>query len=201
MAKTTKKKVLSWISLILSAAIFAFALAVFITVIRARSKDSRAEFFGYSFAVVATDSMYPEIKAGDMIIVKSCDITEIEEGQNAVFIGLSGEYEGKSIVHRVVGIYDVLDDSGAKTGVCLQTWGINNGSIDNPLYDDDYVYASNFIGREVFHSTALGRVITFLQNPLNWIYLLVFVLAISFAVTQGIKIIKLIKNKNKDKTE
>lgn len=198
--KTTKKKVLSWISLILSAAIFAFALSVFIIVIRARSRGGRAELFGYSFAIVATDSMYPEIKAGDLIIVKSCKITEIKEGQNAVFIGLSGEYKDKSIVHRVVGVYhDVTDESGKQIDVCLETWGINNGSAENPLYDKDFVYADNFIGREVFHSTALGTTVLFLQRPVNWIYVLVFVLAISFAITQGIKIIKIIKNKkNKD---
>lgn len=184
----------------MSAVMFAFALVVFVIVIRARSQNSRAELFGYSFAVVATDSMYPQIRAGDLIIVKSCSITEIKEGQNAVFIGLSGEFKDKSIVHRVVEICHVTDEFGAKTGIALKTWGINNGSAENPLYDEDLVYSSNFIGREVFHSATLGAIVTFLQNPINWIYLLVFVLAISFAVSQGVKIVRLAKNKGKNKS-
>lgn len=193
MEKTSKKKVLSWINFIVSAAIFAFALSVFIISFTARSQNRQAEIFGFSFAVVVTDSMYPEIKVGDMIIVKSCDITEIEEGENAVFIGLSGEYEGKYIVHKVIGIYDDIDETGEKTGICLETQGINN-----PCSDDDYVYADNFVGREIFHSALLGSVMTFLQDPLNWMYVFVIVLAISFGMKHVIKIVKLIKNRNKE---
>lgn len=191
MEKTTKKRVLSWINFILSAAIFALALYVFITSVSARSHNDRAEIFGYSFAIVATGSMYPEIKVGDLIIVKSCDITEIAEGQNAVFIGLSGEFKDKSIVHKVIAI----EPSSDGTGIQLRTQGVNND-----FEDDDPVTAANFIGREIFHSTVLGVIVTFLQNPLNWVYLLVFVLAISFVVMQSVKVARIIKNKNKKET-
>lgn len=194
MEKKLKKKVLSWISFGVSALIFAFALTVFIVSITARSKNRQAEFFGFSFAVVVTDSMAPDIKAGDLIIVKSCDITEMKVDQNAVFIGLpGGEFEGKNIVHRVVGIYDVIDEeTGEKTGICLETWGISN-----PEIDDDFVYADNFIGREVFHSTFLGAIMVFLKKPLNWVFVIVFLVAVSIGVKQGIKILKLVREKNK----
>lgn len=202
METPNKKKVLSWISFILSAAIFAFALAVFIISMDARAKNDRVELFGYSFAVVVTDSMYPEIKVGDLIIAKSCDITEVEEGENIVFMGLSGNAKGKCIVHKVVGIYDIYGDSGEKTGIKLETWGINNTWGENePHYDEEYVYADNFIGKAVFHSTALGNVVTFLQNPVNWIYVFVFVIAIAFAVHQIIKIVRLTKNKEQTEQE
>ena len=198
MEKKLKKKVLSWISFGVSAVIFAFALTVFIVSITARSKNRQAEFFGLSFAVVVTDSMSPDIKAGDLIIVKRCDIAEMEMNQNAVFVGLpGGEFEGKNIVHRVVGIYDVIDeDTGEKTGICLETWGISN-----PEIDEDFVYAENFIGREVFHSTFLGAIMVFLKKPLNWVFVIVFLVAVSFGVKQGIKIIKLVKEKNKNQEQ
>lgn len=189
MEKSEKKKLYSLISFLLSTAIFVLALFVFISSITARARNGRAEFFGYSFAVVVTDSMAPEIKAGDLIIVKSCDITDISEGDNAVFLGLSGTYEGKSIVHRVVGIYDVFDDDGTKTGICLETFGINNAK-----HDDDYVYADNFIGKEVFHSTFLGAIMTFLRNPINWVFIVVFIVAVSIAVRQLKKVVKIAKN-------
>lgn len=191
MEKTTKKKVLSWMSFVVSVAIFGLALAVFITSITARSKNGRAEFFGYSFAVVVTDSMAPEINVGDLIVVKKCDITEMEVGQNAVFIGLSGTFKGKSIVHQVVAIFDERsDETGEISGIYLETMGINNAHSD-----DDYVYADNFIGKEIFHSTVLGKIMTFLRNPINWMYLLVIILAISLGLRHGVKLIKLIKNK------
>lgn len=193
MAKINKKKTLSVISFVLSVAIFALAITVFVTSVASRAKNGRAEFFGYSFAVVVTDSMSPEIKVGDLIIVKSCNITEMAEGQNAVFIGLSGTYKDKSIVHRVIGIHDVIDEtSGEITGICLETKGINNS-----LTDDDYVYADNFIGKEIYHSTALGKIVTFFRNPINWIFLIVVCALVWFAVKQSIKIVKLAKNKDK----
>lgn len=190
MDKPSKKRILSLISFIVSAAIFAFALSVFIISFKARSKNRPAEFFGYSFAVVVTDSMSPQINVGDLIIVKSCDIMEMKVKQNAVFVGVSGSFKDKCIVHQVVGVYDDIDENGVKSGVYLQTWGINN--LD---YDDDFVYAENFIGREIFHSKTLGAIMVFLREPLNWIYVLVFMLAISFVVHQSVKIIKHFKNK------
>lgn len=187
MAKPTKKKVLSWISFGVSAIIFAFALSVFIISITARSRGGRAEIFGYSFAVVATNSMYPEIKAGDLIIVKTCGITSMAEGENAVFIGISGEYEGKYIVHKVVAIEEA--EGG---GIALRTKG-----VANDLEDEELVTAENFVGKEVHHSTVLGSIMVFLQQPLNWVYVLVFLLAIGFAVSRGVKIVKLVKEKKK----
>lgn len=191
MAKTNNKKVLSRISLILSVVMFALALIVLVTSITAHARNDRVQLFGYSFAVVVTNSMYPEIKAGDLIIVKSCNISEIELDQNAVFKGLSGDFKDLSVVHKVVGIQE--DD---EVGIQLRTKGVNNGKED-----DDLVTAANFIGREVFHSTALGNIITFLKNPINWVYVLVFVLAISFVVMQSVKIFKMVKNKNNGKNK
>ena len=195
MVIKNKKKLLSWINFIVSTAIFLFAISVFIISLTARSNNRQAELFGYSFAVVVTDSMSPEIKVGDLIIVKSCDITEIKEGQNAVFIGLNGYYEGKSIVHKVIKIHrDYIDETGKQTDICLETRGINN-----PYNDEDFVYAENFVGREIFHSTFLGTIMVFLRDPLNWIYVLIFLLAIGFATKQGVKIYRMMKAKKERK--
>ena len=127
MEKTTKKQLLSVLSFALSVIIFIFALVVFIMSLKPKAKNERVELFGYSFAVVLTNSMYPEIQAGDLIIVKSCDITDIQEGQNAVFIGVSGEYKDKSIVHRVIGVDIDIDENG-NSGISLTTKGLVSNS-------------------------------------------------------------------------
>ena len=193
MEKKVKNKILSRLSFLVTALIFVLALTVTIISLTARAQNRQAEFFGYSFAVVVTDSMAPQIRAGDLIIVKSCEITDMEVGQNAVFVGLANsEFEGKNIVHRVVGIHDLFAESGEKTGICLETKGINN-----PFNDEDYVEASNFIGREIFHSTFLGTIMVFLKNPLNWLFVIVLLVAVSIGVKQGVKIIRLVREKHK----
>ena len=192
MEKPNKKQIYSLVSLVLSVAIFALALYVFISSISARSRNGQAEIFGYSFAIVVTNSMSPEIKVGDLIIVKTCDITDIKEGDNAVFLGLSGTFKDKRVVHRVVGVYDTVDDYGVKS-IYLETWGINNAK-----YDDDYVYSTNFIGKEIFHSTFLGAIMSFLKSPANWLYLVIIFGVIYFAVIQTKRIIKLVKAKGQE---
>ena len=195
MEKPNKKQIFSLLSFVLSVAIFALALYVFITSVSARSKNGQAEIFGYSFAIVATNSMAPEIKAGDLIIVKSCSIADIKEGDNAVFLGLSGTFKDKRVVHRVVGVYEGVNEIGDES-IYLETWGISN-----PKHDDDYVYASNFIGREIFHSTLLGSIMSFLRVPTNWFYLIIIGGVIYFAVKQGKKIVGLVKAKYQEQTQ
>lgn len=182
MEKNKTKRIFSFVGFFVSLAIFALALSVFILSFTSKSQNRPVELFGYSFAVVVTDSMEPEIKVGDMIIIKSCDIRDIKVGDNAVYIGQSGNFAGKSIVHKVI-------DVGAdENGVWLQTQG-----IANKLPDPDLVRESFFIGVEKSHSAALGAFISFLRKPLNWLYIIIIIVVLPFAVRQIIYIIKRIR--------
>ena len=58
--------------------------------IKANRSDNIMRIFGYSFSVVATDSMEDTIMAGDMIFIKSVPFQEIEEDDIIVF-GQCGE--------------------------------------------------------------------------------------------------------------
>lgn len=193
---SNKKRWRSAISLAVSLIIFSFALSVFIITLNARSKNRPAEIFGYSFAVVVSNSMYPEIKIGDLIIVKSCEIEQMAVGQNAVFIGDVGNLHDQCIVHRVEEINPITDSAGNLCGVSLVTKG-----IANDLPDENQVYASNFIGREIFHSSALGSIFSFLKKPLNWLYILVILIAMAVIIGQIKRIVKIRrqqKTENKD---
>lgn len=188
MEKTNKKKILSAISLCISAAIFIMAVSVFIISLNARKNNRPAQFFGYSFAIVVTDSMSPEINVGDMILVKSCSIDEVSAGQNAVFMGIDGDYKDKCIVHRVIQI-DQADDGSIQ----LITKGIHNADKD-----PDAVTSANFLGVQIYSSAAWGSVLRFFQSPINWLYMLVIAAAVFVAVTQTIKIVKAVKSKKQE---
>ncbi len=184
MEKTSKKKIFSVISFCLSLIIFIFALTVFIITLSARAKNRPAVIFGYSMAVVATGSMEPEIMVGDLVIIKSCDISSVEVGQNAVFIGQSDDYKDKCIVHKVVEISTEKDEYGNDITL-LTTMGIATG-----VPDRDKVTAENFIGIEIYNSAPLGTVMLFLQNPINWAYMLVILVAVVIIVIQIKRIVK-----------
>jgi len=180
-----KIRVSSIVTVVITSLLFLLAASIFIISVTARASGSQPEFFGFSFSVVLTDSMTPEIEVGDLVVVRRCDITEVEEGQNAVFISRSGTIEGQRIIHKVV--ETGTDDEGAY----LRTQGVKTGA---PV-DEEYVRADNFVGVEAFHSTFFGGVVSFFSKAQNWIIVAVIAALLIFAGKQVRKIIKYSKEK------
>lgn len=83
--------------------------------------------------IVLTDSMYPEIESGDLIICNTADADDIKEGDIISFFDPEGN--GSSIVtHRVI---EIIRD-GDK--ISFRTRGDNNNTEDRlPIAADDLV--------------------------------------------------------------
>lgn len=113
--------------------------------------------FGYSPLIVLTDSMYPEIKSGDLIIVKSAEPEEVQVGDVIAFFDPDGN--GVSVLtHRVVSI----NTSGA--GLSFQTKGDANNAEDlSPAP------AGSLIGVYRAKIPGAGNVAMFLQSTLGLI--------------------------------
>ena len=87
------------------------------------NKDEVPSFGGSLPLIVLTDSMYPEIKSGDLIICKTVDTADIEVGDVISFYDPAGN--GTSVVtHEVV---EILEDDGK---ISFRTKGINNNTED-----------------------------------------------------------------------
>lgn len=187
--KTKLKKILSVAGTVLTVLVIAFTAYIVVSVIIARSKNTDVNLFGYSFGVVLTDSMEPEISPGDLIIFTHGSIEDVEVGDNIVFVagnGFDPQIRGNNVVHSVKEI-NVLPDGT----ISIVTRGINNSS------DDIYpVTAENFVGKCVYHSEAWGNFFTFMIN--YGFIILIVVVALPFIVSQVIKIIKLAKNKDEE---
>ena len=73
--------------------------------------------------IVLTDSMYPDIKSGDLIICKEVDPAEIEVGDIISFYDPAGN--GTSVVtHKVI---EIINENGK---LSFRTRGINNNTDD-----------------------------------------------------------------------
>lgn len=107
---------------------------------------------GYAPMIVLTDSMYPKIKSGDLIMVKSADPESVQVGDVIAFFDPAGN--GTSVVtHRVV---QVVTEGGLK----FQTKGDANNTEDPSL-----VPAANLVGK--WTGTCIkgaGNVAMFLQT-------------------------------------
>lgn len=108
---------------------------------------------GYSPLIVLTDSMYPEIESGDLIIVRQIDPAAVKVGDVISFFDPAGN--GTSVVtHRVIEI--VTEDGVTK----WRTRGDNNNTEDREL-----VPMENLVG--VWEDTRIagaGNVAMFLQS-------------------------------------
>jgi len=178
------KKVLSVIGTVFTVIIFAFAAYLIINMVVSRIKNEPVKVFGYSFAIVQTGSMEPEIMTGDLIVFRSVDYGSIEVGDVIVFRADSsfGKMEGQTIVHRV----DEITDDG------LVTKGVNEKT--NPTADGGVRDESEVLGICIANSTFWGAIFTFLGK--YGILFLILAIAIPVIVKLVIKIVKLSREKD-----
>ena len=98
------------------------------------SKEEVPNFLGRLPLIVLTDSMYPEIKSGDLIICKTIDAEDIKEGDVISFYDPASK-SNAVVTHEVV---EIVDDSGT---LSFRTKGINNNTEDRLLVPANKVIA------------------------------------------------------------
>ena len=166
-----------------SALLFLIVFWVFLVVLNAKRQNKVPAFFGYSFSIVVTGSMEPDIGVGDLLIVKETGMEEIEVGDDILFVSLSGEIAGEHIVHRVI------EKGTDERGIYFRTQGTNN-----PIPDLDRVHGDNFVGKAVAHSAALGKVFSFLTNVESIMMIAVVIFTVPFIVRQVVRIVRIAKS-------
>lgn len=98
------------------------------------NKDEVPTVGGYMPLIVLTDSMYPQIKSGDIIICRTVDAKDVKVGDVISFFDPAGN--GTSIVtHQVIEV--LTSDSGK---ISFRTKGTNNNAEDRlPVPEDKLV--------------------------------------------------------------
>ena len=116
------------------------------------NKDAVPSVGGYFPLIVLTDSMYPEIKSGDLILCQEVEPENVAEGDVISFFDPAGN--GTAIVtHRVV---EVISENGA---LMFRTKGDNNNTEDKVL-----VGAQDIVGTYQNRIPAAGNVALFMQT-------------------------------------
>ena len=181
---TGQKRAGSVARFVISAILFLLAFSVFLVVLRAKKENKIPTFFGYSFSVVVTGSMEPDIRVGEFLVVRETNMDRVEVGDDILFISQSGPVQGEAVVHRVI------EKGTDAEGIYFRTQGINNS-----LADSDRVRAENYIGKAVWHSEFFGKIFGFLSNIEVLMMIAVLVIVIPFAIRQVIKIVRLVKSR------
>lgn len=181
--RATRKSVGAFLRFTATVLLFLLVFWVFFEVFNAKRQNKSPTFFGYSFSIVITGSMEPDIRVGELLIVRETAPESIEVGDDILFVGQSGAVQGMHIVHRVV------EKGTDEAGLYFRTKGTNN-----PVADTDVVRASGFLGKAVAHSVFWGKIFGFLADTKSLMMIAVLVLIVPFIIRQIVKIIRIAKS-------
>lgn len=119
---------------ILDIIIAIFVVLFMVVVCLQRFSGNKLSFFDYRMFVVASGSMEPTYKVGDVLISKEVKASEIKVGDNISYQGRQLDVQDKIITHQVVSI------EKDKEGYYLfHTKGISN-AIEDPIVYENQVY-------------------------------------------------------------
>ena len=143
-------------SLINIAAVCLIAMSIFalLTVVLTPAGQV-PQVMGFSVLRVLTGSMKPEIPADSMLLIQKADAASLQVGDVISFFSPDPSLNGALNTHRIVGIAEV-DGS-----LQFTTKG------DANLIEDQYpVDESRVVGKVLFVSTRLGKLLRLISNPL-----------------------------------
>ena len=154
--------VLLWL-VILVAALYAF------TTMATKDNQNVANLFGYTPLVVESNSMSPTFKKDDLIFVKKCDTSKLEEGDIICFHTIiDNEYALNT--HR---IQSIAENGEARS---YTTVGDNN----NGVADQHIISDGDIVGKYVGHISGAGKLMTFLSSSTGFLLVIVLPMLIFF---------------------
>lgn len=126
------------------------ALILLLVVFQKVTKNKLAIGDVYIFQV-ATESMTPEYKVGDIIVVKKTSPSSIKVGDDVTYLGTAQSVKDKRITHRVIDIRKTDDK------YYFTTKGIAN-EVEDPEINEDNLYGK-VVYKTIIYSF-LGRLMT-----------------------------------------
>ena len=153
--------VILWM-IILLAALFAF------TTLATKDQSNVASLAGFTPMIVETDSMLPTFAAGDLIIVKKCDTSKLEEGDIICFHTII-ENEYALNTHRIL---EINEENGIRA---YKTKGDNNELSDTHIISD-----GDIVGQYVGKLSRMGTVMDFLSSSMGFLLVIVLPMLLFF---------------------
>lgn len=148
-----KHKILTVIGILLCLVLVPILIINLTLIVKSYTSDEVPSVGGHLPLIVLTDSMYPVIESGDLIICRNTDPEQVEQGDVISFFDPAGN--GTTVVtHRVI---EVTEKDGQ---LAWRTKGDNNNTEDRLLVTADKLVA-------VYEGTRLagfGNVALFMQT-------------------------------------
>lgn len=161
-AGTVIISVLLWI-IILVAALYS------VTVLVNKDGNNVSSIGGFSPLIIESNSMAPTFEKGDLIIIRKCDTSKLQEGDIITFHTVI-ENELALNTHRIVKIEEV--SNGYRSYV---TRGDNNAVDDEHILMD-----GDIVGKHVSTLPKVGKVMNFLSSNVGFLAVIVIPMLLFF---------------------
>ena len=161
-AGTIVISVILW-AIILLAALYAF------TTMATKDDQNVASILGYTPLVVETDSMKPTFESGDLIFIKKCDTSKLNEGDIITFHTIIDNQYALN-THR---IQKIDEANGVRS---YTTIGDNN----NGVADQHVISDGDIVGQYIGHVSGLGKVMNFLSSSMGFLIVIVLPMLLFF---------------------
>ena len=138
-----------------------FLFAVLLLVMFQKFSNNRITLGNIYIFQVASQSMLPEYRVGDIIVVKKTELSDLQVGDDVTYMAIGTEYAGITITHRIIEKHFV---NGKYSFI---TKGIANTA------EDPEVSGDNIYGKVVYHTVLFSFVGRLMTNIV--IYYLLFI--------------------------
>ena len=167
------KKILKIALKILYQIFMVFCALLILIIVFQKVTDNNKSIAGYRIFRVITGSMEPEYEIGQVVISKEIPADEIKVGDDIVYLGKTGEYSGKIIMHEVVQIDHKEDGS-----LNFHAKGLHSASVEDPLISESQIYGVVKVKSAIL--TLLYKLATSIYSAFIIITVLVLNVFISF---------------------
>lgn len=125
--KDKLNKIVKIVFKILYELVMIMCIILILIIVFQKISDNNKSIGGYRIFRVITGSMEPEYDVGTVVISKEVEPSEIKVGDDIVYYGTYGDYNGKIIMHQVVQI-----DKKENGELNFHAAGLYNTSVEDP---------------------------------------------------------------------
>ena len=134
MKKLRENKIFKIVKGIVNIILMLFCMLFVLVVCLQRFSNNELSFFDYRMFTVASGSMAPKYKVGDVLISKNVPPEEIKVGDSVCYLGDKGSFNGIIITHEVI---DVEKNTNGE--YIYHTKGIAN-LVADPVVNYNQIY-------------------------------------------------------------
>ena len=167
--KISENKALNIILGIIKFIIYAFLILLLVTILVQKISQNKKTIGGFMVFTVASESMVPEYKVGNILFTKKVPEEDLKVGDNITYLGMEGRMANLVITHKIV---KIEKENGVTK---FTTRGLQNIIPDPPI-----VY-SQIYGKVVYRTIFLSLIAKLMNNQLSY-YLLFIIVGVIISI-------------------